>query len=216
LTNHAKVSVSGTVSASAPAGWTVSPSSVAFGPTAPGASAAVAFSVTVAAGAAPGSYPVPFMVTSNVGSVRTAARVTLIGNVVEFTPGTDAETPWLFEDAGSQLDGTVYDGRARFCDGSSSATYRFLLPSDVTGGTLALDIGNQYLVEVSTDNATWRTILVEANSIRDLSNRATRTFDLNDLRGTSRVLYVRIADSQPQDGWGAWLARARLNLTRTG
>jgi len=215
VTNYAKVSVSGTVAASPPSGWTVSPPSVAFGPIAPGASATVAFSVTVAAAATPGSYPVPFTVTSNVGSVRTAARITLIGDVVEFTPGTEAETPWLFEDAGSQLDGAVYDGRARFCDGSSSATYRFLLPSDVTGGTLALDIGNQFLVQVSTDNATWRTILVEQNNIRDLSNRAIRTFDLNDLRGTSGVLYVRIADSQTQDGWGAWLARVRLNLTRT-
>jgi len=215
VTNHATIPVRGSVTSVAPNGWTVTPPSVAFGPLSPGASTTVGFEVTVAADASPGSYPIPFTVTSNAGSIRTTARVTLIGDTVEFTPGTEAEAPWLFDDAGSQLDGSVFDGRARFCDGNSSATYRFPLPSGATGGTLALDLGNQYLVEVSTDNATWRTILVEQNNIRDLSNRTVHTFDLNELRGTSRVLYLRIADSQPQDGWGAWLARARLTLTRT-
>ena len=73
----------------------------------------------------------------------------------------------------------------------------------MTGGTLTLDIGNQFLVEVSTDNQSWRTVLQEDAKERDLDNRAERTLGLNELRGAARTLYVRIADSQPQDGWGA-------------
>ena len=138
------------------------------------------------------------------------------GDLIEFTPGTAAELPWLFDADASQLDGTVYDGRARFTDGNSYATYRLEVPSDLTGGSLTLDIGNQYLVQVSPDNQNWRTILEETNNVRDLANRAERSFDLNDLRGDGRTIYVRIADSQPADGWGAWLARMTLRLQRAG
>jgi hypothetical protein len=88
------------------------------------------------------------------------------------------------------------------------------VPSSTTGGTLTLDIGNQFLVRVSTDNQTWRTVLEETRPIRDLSNRAQHPLDLNELRGDSRTLYVRIEDSQKDDGWGGWLARLRLELQR--
>ena len=139
--------------------------------------------------------------------------MTVIGTHVEFTPGTDAEQPWLFSSEGSQLDGV--DG-ARFTDGGTHATYRFELPSDVQGGTLTLDIGNQFLVEASTDNATWKTVLEETAAERSLGNRAERTLDLNALRDGGRTLYVRLGDSQPADGWGGWLARVKLDLQRGG
>jgi len=87
----------------------------------------------------------------------------------------------------------------------------------VQGGTLTLDIGNQFLVESSTDNQSWTTVLREARPIRDRSeNRAERTLDLNALRGSASTLYVRLGDSQPDDGWGGWLARVRLDLERGG
>ena len=37
-----------------------------------------------------------------------------------------------------------------------------------------------------------------------------------EVRGAARTFYLRIADSQPQDGWGAWLARVRLELRSAG
>ncbi|MGW4797989.1 hypothetical protein ACWEPC_36780 [Nonomuraea sp. NPDC004297] len=134
--------------------------------------------------------------------------VTVVGDTVEFTPGTPAEEPWLLDEGGSQLDGEVHDGRARFTDGDSQAVYRFELPARATGGTLTLDIGNQFLVQVSPDNRSWRTVLQESGNVRDLSNRAERTVDL----GEGRAFYVRLADSRPEDGWGSWLARLRLHL----
>jgi hypothetical protein len=141
--------------------------------------------------------------------------ITVIGDTVEFTPGTAAEEPWLLDEDGSQLDGEVFDGRARFTDGDSHAVYRFALPSDVRGGTLTLDIGNQFLVDVSTDGENWRTVLRESENVRDLSNRSPRTLDLGELLGDGHTFYLRIGDSRPEDGWGSWLARVRLDLTRT-
>lgn len=214
ISNYAKVSASGQVTAAAPADWTVQPPAPNFGPIAPGASQTVTLQVTVASAAAPGSYPIDVAITSNVGPAKDRALVTLVGDTIQFTPGTSAETPWLFDPGASQLDGVVFDGRARFTDGDSYATYRFTVPSDVTGGSLMLDIGNQFHVQVSADNQTWRTVVVESNDVRDLSNRAERTFDLNELRGDGRTFYLRINDSQPANGWGAWLARVGVTLQR--
>jgi hypothetical protein len=143
---------------------------------------------------------------SHLGSVQ------VIGDVVEFTPGTAAEEPWLLDAGGSQLDGAVYDGRARFADGETHFVYRFELPSGITGGALTLDIGNQFLVRVSPDGETWRTVLEETQPVRDLSNRRERPLDLNELRDESRTLYLRVEDSQKQDGWGGRLARLRLEM----
>ena len=136
----------------------------------------------------------------------------VIGSTVQFTPGTDAEEPWLFDADGSQRDGAVFDGAARFADGNSSFTYRFELPAGVTGGTLTLDIGNQFLVEASGDGQRWRTVLTGSTTEQNLGNREERSLDLNALRGESRTLYVRVGDSKPTDGWGGWLARLTLEL----
>jgi putative alpha-1,2-mannosidase len=216
VSNYADEPASGQLTVTGPSGWIVQPASATFGPLATGESQTVAVQVTVPADATAGSYPIDVVVTSTQGSTKARGTVTVIGDTIEFTPGTEAEQPWLFDADASQLDGTVYDGRARFTDGNSYATYRFLLPTDVTGGSVSLDIGNQFLVQVSPDNSTWRTILEETNNVRDLSNRGERSFDLNDLRGGSQTLYLRIADSQPADGWGSWLARLTVTLERSG
>ena len=138
--------------------------------------------------------------------------MTVIGDRVAFTPDTAAERPWLFEDR--RLDAGVRRPRA-VCGRREPLHVPLPAPADVTGGTLTLDIANQFLVRASTDNATWTTVLEETRPIRDVAlNRAERTLDLNALRGDGRTLYVRLQDSQPDDGWGAWLARLQLDLQR--
>ncbi|MCF6476550.1 glycoside hydrolase family 92 protein [Nonomuraea sp. MG754425] len=198
----------GRLTVTAPEGWAVEPAAAAFGPLAAGASQVVPLRVTAPATAAPGSRPVRLTAASGLGVTSARVTVTVVGDTVEFTPGTPAEEPWLLDEGGSQLDGEVHDGRARFTDGDSQAVYRFELPARATGGTLTLDIGNQFLVQVSPDNRSWRTVLQESGNVRDLSNRAERTVDL----GEGRTFYVRLADSRPEDGWGSWLARLRLHL----
>jgi hypothetical protein len=170
----------------------------------------------VPAGTAPATYPVKVSVSSNLGSAKAAGSVTVIGTHVEFTPDTEAEQPWLFDSDGSQLDGAVFDGHARFTDGNTHATYRFQLPADVTDGSITLDIGNQFLIEASTDNANWTKVASWDLPERNLANRAERTYGINPLRNGARTLYIRIGDSQPADGWGGWLARVKLDLVRGG
>ncbi len=214
VSDHADRPATGRLTATGPQGWTVQPSEVAFGPVAPGASQTVTFQVTVPATAGPGSHPIRLAATSDQGPAAEQVTVTVIGDTVEFTPGTAAEEPWLLEADGSQLDGEVFDGRARFTDGDSHATYQFELPAQVSGGSVTLDIGNQFLVQVSADNRSWRTVLQESADVRDLSNRSARTLDLNELRGQARTFYLRIGDARPENGWGSWLARVRLDLRR--
>ncbi|MEV4568223.1 GH92 family glycosyl hydrolase [Nonomuraea sp. NPDC049419] len=213
VANHSVRPVKGRITATGPEGWAVEPASAEFGPIAAGASQTVTFRVSVPASAEPGAHAVRFSATG-LGIAEKQATITVIGDRVEFTPGTPAEQPWLLDEDGSQLDGEVFDGRARFTDGDSHAVYRFALPSDVRGGTLTLDIGNQFLVDVSTDGETWRTALREPGNVRDLSNRSPRTLDLAELLDDGTTFYLRIGDSRPEDGWGSWLARLRLDLLR--
>ncbi|WP_181308453.1 GH92 family glycosyl hydrolase [Nonomuraea fuscirosea] len=213
VSNHADRPVTGSLTATVPQGWSVQPASADFGRLAPGASRTVEFQVAVPAAAGPGSHPVLLSAVSALGTTAERVTVTVVGDTVQFTPGTPAEEPWLLDEGGSQLDGEVHDGRARFTDGNAAAVYRFELPARVTGGTLTLDIGNQFLVEVSADGQTWRTVLREEENVRDLSNREERALDLREVRGDSRGFFLRVRDSRPQDGWGSWLARVRLDLT---
>jgi predicted alpha-1,2-mannosidase len=215
LSNAGDQSLTGAVTATAPSGWTVSPDSVPFGPLAAGASQTVRVNVTVPAGAAEGSYSIRITARSDRGNARATASVQVIGNTIEFTPGTDAERPWLSDPDGSQLDGAIHDGNSRFADNGSHFTYRFDIPPGVTGGTLTLEIGNEFLVDVSPDNATWRNVLKETSEEHDLNNRTERTLDLADLAGGASTLYVRIGDSFPSDGWGGWLGHLRLQFAGT-
>jgi predicted alpha-1,2-mannosidase len=212
--NSGGSSFSGDVSLTVPEGWTVSPATRSFGPLATGGSQTLTFDVTVPAGVSPGEYDVTATATAGSLVARGTGTVHVLGNTIEFTPGTSAEEPWLADADGSQLDGAAYDGRARFTDNQRYFVYRFELPGDVTGGTLSLDIGNQFLVQSSTDGSSWTTVLREDRQIRDLSNRAWRDLDLNTLRGGGRTVYLRVADSFTSDGWGAWVARTKLVLQR--
>ncbi len=193
VTNHGPVAASGQVTAAQP------PLSAAFGPLAPGASQELTFQVSVSE-----TTSIPFTMTSNLGSARATAVITVVTGAIEFTPGTVLEEPWLFDAGASQLDGEVYDGRARFTDGESEAIYHFPIRP---GATVTLDIGNQFLVQISSDNQSWRTVMEETNNVRDLSNRTSRTFTVQ-----AGGFYLRLADSQPPDGWGGWLARVRIDL----
>lgn len=213
ISNSGGAPLSGHVTAAIPSGWTVDPASTEFGPIPGGGSATVTVNVTIPAAANEGSYWLTFTAESSLGTTRVATRVQLIGDRIEFTPGTQAEAPWLAEPDGSQLNGEIFDGRGRFADGTTYFTYRFDIPSDVTGGTVTLHIGNQFVVRVSSDGENWRTVLQETREIRDLANLADRTLNLSDIRQAGAPLYIRIEDAKTDDGWGGWLGHLTLTMT---
>ena len=214
VSNYGEGAASGSVTATAES-WNVAPASAWFGPLANGESKTLEFNVAVPAGTAAGTYPVKVSVSSNLGSAKAAGSITVIGTHVEFTPGTDAEAPWLFDSDGSQLDGEVFDGNARFTDGGTHATYRFQLPADVQGGSLTLDIANQFLVETSTDNATWVTRLEDDRA--GAGPRQPRGADARPQRAARRRPDgLRAPRRQPTHGRLGRLARPREARPPTG
>jgi hypothetical protein len=216
VSNYGTEAATGQVRATAPDGWTVTPAEGSFGPLGEGESQTLEFQVAVPAGAAPGNHAVRFAVESDAGTLRDAATVAVIGDRIEFAPGSDAEAPWLFASDGSQLNGEVPDGRARFTDGNTTATYRFQLPADVQGGTITLRIGAEFVVHASTDGTNWEEVLRWDGHEHNLGNLANRTLDLNALRDGGRTVYLRMGDSLPDDGWGGWLARVWVEMERGG
>jgi predicted alpha-1,2-mannosidase len=218
VANYGEAPASGEVALSVPSGWTSQPASAAFGPLDPGASKTLTFQVKVADTAVLGRYPIRATATSGGETVRSGGAVHVVGDTVEFTPDTEGEEPWLLPGGGSQIDGAVFDGHARFADGGSYWVYRFRLPANVTGGKLTLDIGNQFLVRASPDGQTWSAdpVLQAESRETNLGNRRPYELDLNTLRGTSQTLYLRFEDKWKEDGWGPWLARLKLELTRSG
>jgi hypothetical protein len=199
--------VSGSVAATAPQDWRVTPARVAFGPLAPGGSTTVTLTATVPAGTAPGSYPVRVTATAGDDVARASGTIGVIGDTIAFTSGSDAEAAWLADAGGSQLtevNGTV----GRYADGTGTFTYRFDLPVDVTGGTVTLDIGNQFLVEQSADGSSFTEALREPGDVRDLSNLQERSFAFS-----GHTLYVRVGDARPENGWGGWLAGVKVQFS---
>ncbi len=190
------------VAASAPKGWTVQAAhpSITLHPhgSADPAHGTVALTVTIPAGTADGHYPVSTSVSADPGlRFQTSASIQL-AHTADFDTGTAAETPWLWDADGSQSNGV----QNRFADGDHYFIYRFPLPSDTTSAHVTLTIDNEFLVQVSPDAKQWTTVLTEDQQYHDGQNKAARTVDLTPYLGTDRTVYVRVADSFPQDGWG--------------
>jgi predicted alpha-1,2-mannosidase len=192
-----------------PQGWTVTPSSTTVTLNSNGSSAegSAPLTVTVPAGAADGTYTVGATVSApSTTAVRATASVT-VAHQIDFSTGTAAEQPWLWDADSSQIDG----GSNRFADNDHYFVYRFPLPADTASGTVTLSIDNEFLVQASSDGQNWTTVLQETQQIRDGSNKADRTIDIAPFLGTDKVVYIRVADSFPQDGWGGRVSH--LNVT---
>jgi predicted alpha-1,2-mannosidase len=212
ITNTGSQAASGDLAVTSSDGWTVTPASASFGPVAPGGSQDVTVQVSIRDGATEGSHTLRAVAHSPQGTARASGAVQVIGDTIEFDPNTSEEDAWLVDPDGSQLT-NVNNREGRYADATSHFTYRFDIPADVTGGTLTLDIGNQYVVDTSTDGQTWTTAMKEPDDVRDLSNLQPRSVDLNSLIGSARTLYVRVGDARPENGWGGWLAHLELHMT---
>ena len=171
----------------------------------------VPLTVTVPSSAADGHY----MVTANVAAAGmnfTTQADVLIAHTIDFDTGTVDETPWLFDPDGSQSNGV----QNRFADGSAHFTYRFPFPADTTSAQVTLTIDNEFLVQVSTDNTNWTTVLQETQPVTDGSNKAARTIDLTPYLGAAangaRPVYLKVSDAFPNDGWGGRVYHVTANI----
>jgi predicted alpha-1,6-mannanase (GH76 family) len=212
-TAPAATSMNVQVSATAPERWTVTPAqtSITLHPygNADPAQGTVPLTVTVPSGAKDGHYTVTASVSAAPGLSFEATADIFVTHTIDFDTGTAAETPWLWDVDGSQSNGI----QNRFADGDHYFIYRFPLPSDTASASVTLTIDNEFLVQVSPDAQQWTTVLHEDQQIHDGSNKADRTIDLTPYLGPGKVVYLRVADSFPQDGWGGRIYHVTANFS---
>ena len=198
-----------------PAGWSASPraSLVRLQPhgDAHPVAGAVALKVSVPNSATDGHH----MITANLvaaGLRFTTQADVLVAHTIDFDTGTVDENPWLFDAGGSQSNGV----QNRFADGNAHFTYRLPFPADTTSAHVTLTIDAEFLVQASSDNEHWTTVLLETQPVTDGSNKADRTIDLTPYLGAgadgSRPVYLKVSDAFPNDGWGGRVYHVTANI----
>jgi predicted alpha-1,6-mannanase (GH76 family) len=199
----------------APAGWSASPraSLVRLQPhgNALPVSNTVALKVSVPGSATDGHH----MITANLvaaGLRFTTQADVLIAHQIDFDTGTVDENPWLFDAGGSQSNGV----QNRFADGNAHFTYRLPFPADTTSAHVSLTIDAEFLVQASSDNEHWTTVLQETQPVTDGSNKADRTIDLTPFLSVnndgSKPVYLKVSDAFPNDGWGGRVYHVTANI----
>ena len=198
-----------------PSGWSASPraSLVRLQPhgNAIPVSSYAALKVTVPSAATDGHH----MITANLvaaGLRFTTQADVLVAHTIDFDTGTVDENPWLFDADGSQSNGV----QNRFADGNAHFTYRFPFPADTTSAHVTLTIDAEFLVQASSDNEHWTTVLQETQPVTDGSNKATRSIDLTPFLGAgadgSKPVYLKVSDAFPNDGWGGRVYHVMANI----
>lgn len=118
--------------------------------------------------------------------------------------GQEPETLFLWKDVGSVIsdfnEAGNSDWDARFADGSNYWIYRFSIPW-ANSAKLHLQLGNGFLVQVSSDAQNWTTVL-ESSTSDAASGTAWYTVDVSDFLP---LIYVRFMDNNQGDGFGSWL-----------
>ena len=202
-------------SVDAPSGWTATPrgSLLRLQPhgNAVPVSSTTAMRVTVPGAATDGHHMITVNLTAAGLRFTTQADV-LVAHKIDFDTGTIDENPWLFDAGTSQSNGV----QNRFADGNAHFTYRFPFPADTTSAQVVLTIDAEFLVQTSSDNEHWTTVLQEAQPITDGSNKADRTIDLTPYLGAgadgSRPVYLKVSDAFPNDGWGGRVYHVTANI----
>lgn len=122
---------------------------------------------------------------------------------------TDAETEYLYEDNNSAM-----DNGHRFADKSASWIYKFNLDSGITKATLTMNIGGNYVVDLSRDGANWSNAAHANGSL----NETTENCDISGwlTNNPSKTIYVRFTDGTPQDGNGPSLYHLAISTEGTG
>ena len=95
------------------------------------------------------------------------------------------EPPGVLIDPGISLE----DGQSRWVDKDANFVYRFFLPnsSETDSAKFELDIANDYVVELSSDGKTYRTVLSAEGNVIDESNRGWKSFYYGESLGKSTL-----------------------------
>ena len=139
------------------------------------------------------------------------------------TTGGPDETPYLYEDASSGV-----DGQRRFCDASAYVVYQIPVSTSLAHATLGITVGNDFVISVATSftadndpaNFQYRTngwtTLANSETIygveeENLANLKEYTFDVStQLADQTGYIYILFTDATPSDGWGPFIEQIRL------
>lgn len=124
-------------------------------------------------------------------------------NTIQFTPGDSIEATYAYENdnPGSTQGLLEQVTKFRVAEGAYHFTYRVTQPVG-SMALLSLTLSNQYLVRVSSDNATWTNILdFDTNG----SFKEERSVDISSFFASSGTVYIRFEDKVTSDGWGGAL-----------
>ncbi len=118
-----------------------------------------------------------------------------------FKPGADTEAEYLKENAG------MLQGGLRFADNNMHFTYGYpiLTYGKVTEMTWTAHTRNDLKLQISQDGAEWKDVFVATDRLTP----EMRTYDLMpyiEKLTLSTMLYIRISDATPEDGWGGAVA----------
>ena len=108
-----------------------------------------------------------------------------INDELEYDFSGGREPPDVLED---DID-SFEDGQSRWIDGQGSFIYRFPMPnsSEIDSVKFRVDIANDYVVELSSDDGNYRTVLSASGNVTDLSNRDWREFYYGESIGESTL-----------------------------
>ena len=81
---------------------------------------------------------------------------------------------------------------------------------------LGLDPRGMKISERAVPTAPYTVAVESPYKGRNLENRGVVKLDLTSTIARTGAAYVRLTDSQPSDGWGAWIGGVRINGTRDG
>ncbi len=117
---------------------------------------------------------------------------------------SNKERTYFYEDNFSSM-----DNGHRFADGTANWIYKFDLADDVNHASLTMDIGGDYVVEISKDGTNW-------GSAAHANGGLGRTIDSSLLDGwlvnnPTKTVYVKFSDGSPQNGNGPSLYRLTLS-----
>ncbi|MGN1077691.1 MAG: bacterial Ig-like domain-containing protein, partial [Candidatus Gallimonas sp.] len=135
---------------------------------------------------------------TNTFSVTVKAEDADGGNIT-FTPNTEAETPYLYQEKAS---GTSTGNR--WTDGdphNAQVVYKFDKSAlgVFASATLKLDITNEYKIEISLDGTTYTQVAIAEGR----PARAEISLVLDEfLSGNTGVIYIRLSDAVVEDGFG--------------
>lgn len=120
---------------------------------------------------------------------------------------SDDETVYLYEDNTSAM-----DNGHRFADLSSNWIYKFDLADSLTMATLTMDIGGNYVVDLSKDGVNWTNAAYANGNL----NRRTENCNISGWlsSNSSKTIYVRFKDGSTLDGNGPSLYH--LTITPEG